>query len=107
MFVVTNALRLRFFKPTPVACECNDNSCEIPTVQHVTKPVITEITISGMMCQHCQNHVHEALSAVEGVTNVDVSLEKGLATVTGDVDSQLLVDAVTQCGYKVVQYEKR
>lgn len=107
LFVVTNALRLRFFKPTPVACECNDNSCEIPTVQHVTKPAITEITISGMMCQHCQNHVHEALSAVEGVTNVDVSLEKGLATVTGDVDSQLLVDAVTQCGYKVVQYEKR
>ena len=107
LFVVTNALRLRFFKPTPVACECNDNSCEIPTVQHVTKPVITEITISGMMCQHCQNHVHEALSAVEGVTNVDVSLEKGLATVEGDVDSQLLVDAVTQCGYKVVQCEKR
>ena len=33
------------------------------------------LKIEGMMCQHCQNHVHEALSAMDGVTAVTVDLE--------------------------------
>ncbi|MEG1798527.1 MAG: cation transporter, partial [Clostridium sp.] len=34
-----------------------------------------KISIEGMSCGHCVNHVKEALSELPGVTSVDVSLE--------------------------------
>lgn len=34
------------------------------------------INIEGMVCGNCVMHVKNALMAVSGVTNVDVSLEK-------------------------------
>lgn len=33
------------------------------------------LKIEGMMCQHCQKHVHDALAAMDGVTAVTVDLE--------------------------------
>lgn len=66
------------------------------------------LKVEGMMCQHCSNRVSEALNAVEGVTDVQVSLEEGKATVKGSADSRLLTEAVQQCGYKAeVSDEKR
>ena len=35
-----------------------------------------------MMCVNCQKHVHDALLAMDGVSAVDVNLEKGTAKVT-------------------------
>ena len=40
------------------------------------------INIEGMVCGNCVMHVKNALMAVSGVTNVDVSLEKKTAEVT-------------------------
>lgn len=37
--------------------------------------------IHGMSCNGCKSHVHEALSGVEGITNVVVDLEKGEAEI--------------------------
>ena len=34
-----------------------------------------KILIEGMSCSHCVNHVKEALSQLNGVTNVDVNLD--------------------------------
>jgi Cu2+-exporting ATPase len=59
------------------------------------------ITIEGMMCQHCVAHVTKALTGVPGVETVNVSLENGNATVTGNADPAALTAAVTDAGYEV------
>ncbi len=43
-----------------------------------------ELMIQGMMCGHCQKHVNDALSAMEGVSAVEVNLDSGLASVTAE-----------------------
>ena len=63
--------------------------------------------IEGMMCTHCTGRVEKALSAIDGVTAVEMSLEGKSATLTlsKDVDNQVLTDAVTQAGYEVVSVQ--
>lgn len=59
------------------------------------------VNVTGMMCGHCVAHVKKALEGVEGVENVEVSLEDNNAQVTlsADVPDQALVDAVVDAGY--------
>ena len=61
------------------------------------------INIEGMVCGNCVMHVKNALMAVSGVTNVDVSLEKKTAEVTlgVEVSDVILSDAVEEAGYEV------
>ena len=56
-----------------------------------------------MVCGNCVRHVKNALMAVSGVTNVDVSLEKKTAEVTlgVEVSDVILSDAVEEAGYEV------
>lgn len=56
-----------------------------------------------MVCGNCVMHVKNALMAVSGVTNVDVSLEKKTAEVTlgVEVSDVILSDAVEEAGYEV------
>ena len=63
--------------------------------------------IEGMMYAHCTGRVEKALAAVDGVSAVEMSLEGKSATLTlsKDVDSQVLTDAVTQAGYEVVSVQ--
>ena len=63
--------------------------------------------IEGMMCTHCTGRVEKALSGVEGVAAVEMSLEGKSATLTleKDVDNQVLTDVVTQAGYEVVSVQ--
>ncbi len=63
--------------------------------------------IEGMMCAHCTGRVEKALSAVDGVSAVEMSLEGKSATLTlsKDVENQVLTDAVTQAGYEVVSIQ--
>ena len=60
--------------------------------------------IDGMMCAHCQAHVQKALSDVEGVSNVVVSLEDKQATfdVADTVRDDVLKKAVEDAGYTPV-----
>ncbi|MBQ5612240.1 MAG: heavy-metal-associated domain-containing protein [Clostridia bacterium] len=62
---------------------------------------VTTLSIEGMMCPRCVAHVQEALSAVKGVSSVEVSLEEKSATVTGKASLDALKDAVTRAGYEV------
>lgn len=64
----------------------------------------TELKIEGMMCQHCQKHVHEALSKMEGVTSVDVNLEKKTATVesTAAISRDAFKAVIEEAGYELV-----
>ncbi|WP_461831472.1 heavy-metal-associated domain-containing protein [Aquifex sp.] len=63
-----------------------------------------ELKIEGMTCMHCVNTVKRALQGVEGVSEVDVSLEEKRAYVKleKEVPYQTLKKAVEEWGYKVV-----
>lgn len=66
------------------------------------EPKMTKtITIDGMMCDHCRQHVEKALSAIDGVTKVAVSLKdkNAVVTLSKDVDEKTLSDAVSEAGY--------
>ena len=113
--VVTNALRLRFFKSkfrsdTPAAPACN-GTCPLELKdkpnQGGNKTMNKTMKIEGMMCAHCTGRVEKALSAIDGVSAVEMSLEGKSATLTlsKDVDNQVLTDAVTEAGYEVVSVQ--
>ena len=65
------------------------------------------ISIEGMMCMHCVKHVNEALSKVDGVSLVEVSLENknAIVTLTKDVSDSALKAAVEAEGYDVTNIE--
>lgn len=53
-----------------------------------------------MTCMHCVAAVEKALTAVNGVDEVvEVVLEPGSATVTGDASADVLIAAVKEAGY--------
>ncbi|WP_299169338.1 heavy-metal-associated domain-containing protein [uncultured Arthrobacter sp.] len=67
----------------------------------------TTVNISGMTCGHCVSSVTEEISAIDGVQNVTVDLNKGgisTATVTseGDIKPEQIGEAVAEAGYVVV-----
>lgn len=67
---------------------------------------ITEMTkeykINGMACQHCKNNVEKQLAKVPGVETVEVNLDKAVATVTGNADSNAVIEAIQLAGYEFV-----
>ena len=115
--VVSNALRLRFFKSkfrasrreeNPViqqpraVQDSNDDSST--TQQGGTTAMTKTMKIEGMMCAHCSGRVEKALNDLPGVTAA-VNLEAGTASVTGDAPDDVLTKAVTDAGYKVVSIQ--
>jgi copper chaperone len=58
-------------------------------------------TVTGMTCGHCVNAVTEEVTALPGVTAVDVELASGRLTVTSDapVDDDAVRAAVDEAGY--------
>ncbi len=61
---------------------------------------IIELAVNGMTCGHCRRAVESALSELPGVEQVHVDLERGRATVHGDINVQLLLSAVEEAGYE-------
>jgi copper chaperone len=63
-----------------------------------------KITIKGMSCQHCVMAVTKALSAVEGIKNVQVDLKTGVASYeeAKPVDAKVVAAAIKKAGYDVV-----
>ncbi len=88
-----------------------DNSAEdklkVSTVPQKGNDETMEKTlkIEGMMCQHCQNHVHEALSAMDGVTAVTVDLEgkKADVTLSKDIPMEDFAKVIADAGYELVK----
>jgi copper chaperone len=60
-------------------------------------------TVVGMTCSHCVTAVTEEVSAVPGVTAVDVDLTTGGLTVTSaePVDEGAVRAAVEEAGYEI------
>ena len=115
--VVSNALRLRFFKSkfrSEQGIASCDGSCPLEREEQKnmeeTKGEVTmnkTMMIEGMMCAHCTGRVEKALSAIDGVDKVEVSLEGKSAklTLSKEVDDKALTDAVTEAGYEVVSIQ--
>ncbi|MCM1005895.1 MAG: SO_0444 family Cu/Zn efflux transporter [Prevotella sp.] len=59
--------------------------------------------ITGMNCPHCQASVEKAISSVPGVTQVEVNLSTGRATVEGNHDPETLKRAVSAAGFNATQ----
>lgn len=98
--VVTNALRLNFFK----LYKQNKKQNNKPTIGLKEENKMEKtLKIDGMMCGHCEAHVKSALEAIDGVESAKVSHENGTAVVTlcKEVDDAVLKSAVEAEGYKV------
>jgi copper chaperone len=59
-------------------------------------------TVTGMTCAHCVASVTEEVQEIDGVEDVDVTLETGLLTVTAPVvDDAAVRAAVEEAGYQL------
>ena len=103
VFVVTNALRLRFFQPKTVAVaeaiekiDGNDLDFEEETQMEAV------ITVHGMMCKHCKATVERVCKAVPGVLDAIVDLEAKNVTVTGDFDPDAVKKAIAAEDFEVI-----
>jgi len=65
----------------------------------------TTYQVTGMTCGHCVASVTEEVSAVPGVTGVQVDLASGRVEVTADgaLDDEAVVAAVEEAGYEVTR----
>lgn len=108
VFVVSNALRLRGFKPkisNSYALETKLKNIE--KKEEEVKTMTKVMSIEGMMCNHCKMHVEKALASLEGVSSVAVDLEGKQASVevSSNVEDSVLIKAVEDAGYKVTSIE--
>ena len=117
--VVTNALRLRNFKPRFLKRLKKENLLDKYYIENnkITEEnknkeseeksmseFIKEVNIEGMSCNHCKMSVEKAVGSIEGVTNVEVSLENKNAIVKSNVeiDEEKIKNAIEEEGFKVV-----
>jgi copper chaperone len=65
--------------------------------------VTSQYVVSGMHCGHCVNSVTEEVSAVSGVTDVEVDLDSGRLTVVSntEIPLQSIEAAVDEAGYSL------
>ena len=106
--VVLNALRLRFLKfDRKNFDEVETNKSEVKVekidLEDMKMEKIT-LKIDGMMCQNCVKHVHKALAKMDGVENVEVSLENNSAEVTANkkISQEEFAKVIEDAGYELV-----
>ena len=105
---VSNALRLKLFKPrhtgegtyAPSAIPAEEKKSESRPIQKEETAMTKTVIIEGMMCQNCVKHATNALNALPGVT-ATVDLDTKSATVTGDVTDEAIRKAIADAGYEV------
>ncbi len=64
---------------------------------------MNKIKIKGMSCGHCVASTTKALENIAGISNVQVNLDKGEACYDGEVDKQVIEEAISKIGFEVVQ----
>lgn len=128
--VVSNALRLRRFKvrrdsaaqDAAAAAETGsaedsaaDSECQVQTPSAAAgaeaieserkEPTMKyELKIEGMMCQHCQKHMTDALNAMEGVTaTVDLAAKTAAVEADHEISMDEFAKVVEDAGYTLVR----
>lgn len=112
VFVVSNALRLRWFKAKHQANTELDSDPMYgqTTIKQERKGAIhmeKVLNIEGMVCGMCVKHVDKALRDIQGIKDVDVSLESKSAQVKldQDVPDAVLKAAIEDAGYQLVSIQ--
>ncbi|AWI03645.1 heavy-metal-associated domain-containing protein [Clostridium drakei] len=67
-----------------------------------------KLTIDGMSCMHCVNHVYQALMNISEVTSVNIDLKTQIAFLESNksIDNDVIKSAISNVGYKVIEIEK-
>ena len=67
------------------------------------------ISIEGMTCNHCVNHVEKALGGIVGVKSVKVNLSKNNALINSkeEINDDIVKQTVNEIGYKVLNIENK
>ena len=112
--VVTNALRLKLFKPNNEADYAEvdnneefNNNVETDIILHDENEgenvMKKKMIVEGMSCMHCSGRVEKALNEIDGVSaKVDLEKKTAYVDLTKDVSDEVLSKAVTDAGYDVV-----
>lgn len=121
--VVSNALRLKFFKPTKKVKDIESEQIIETIAINNEEKVIKDFSnsknnknnggnkmkktlkVEGMSCGHCKAAVEKALKGIDGVENAVVDLNNKTAEVTlnKDINNDILSNAVIEAGYEVVE----
>lgn len=93
--VVSNALRLKFFKEDKSDAKAQG------------EPKMTIVKIEGMMCNHCVGHVNKALNQLSNV-QVEVDLANKEARITHEqpLDSNQIKGLIKEAGYEVISIQE-
>lgn len=107
--VVSNALRLRLFKPRHIMPDTENKSSatsnELITIDNRSYSMIKHILVEGMSCNHCAGHVEKALQNVSGVVSVKVDLaaKTAVVEVNNNCSDEALRSAITDAGYDAIE----
>ena len=111
IFVVTNALRLKYFKADKADRKRKEeesannewNTISNNDNKEKEKKNMVTLKVEGMMCMHCISHVEEALNKLEGVSaKADLETKEVKVENSKNLDVELLVNAVKEAGYEAV-----
>ena len=124
LFVVSNALRLRFFHVLKKPQKEEDGTVHTTekingqtgkkqivntsaeAVENKEEMNMYTMKIEGMMCPHCQAAVTKALNGIEGVkAEVDLEKKEAYVEAADSVSKEELTKAVVNAGYEVVSVE--
>lgn len=125
--VVSNALRLRFFKTgrredatssarIPPLPEAAPSSLQPEPLSGANHPICTLtkgedsmkkiLSIEGMSCSHCSDRVEKALNSISGVkAAVDLDAKTATVSMEAPVPDEVLAKAVEDAGYEVVNVQ--
>lgn len=104
LFVVTNALRLRFFKGEPTSSTEN-NAVNIANEKRKDniREMEVKVIINGMMCNHCSSHVEKAFNDCTGINaTVDLAAKTAYLKLTKEYTDEQLKKIVSDAGYEPV-----
>lgn len=60
-----------------------------------------KINIEGMSCNHCVNHVREALEDIN-INVLEVNLDEKYALVNTTIENDTIIEAIDEAGYTVI-----
>lgn len=111
--VVTNALRLKKFKSNKFESNKKDNSGKTVSLaeekdaeknnKKAEENKMKTIKIEGMSCNHCKMSVEKALNSIEGISKVEVDLEKKQAVIESNVEieNDKIKEVIEEQGFEV------